>query len=245
MARVVVIGGGFGGMAAAARLAKLGHEVTLLERSDALGGALSTVELDGFAWDAGPTSTLLPAVIRDLFRKSGRPLEREVDLQPLDLVREHRFADGSALRLPGASRGAQLAAVDELGSGLGQQWVDHVAAYGETWELLRKEWFERPFDDVVAPRELTALLGRRESLEKRLRRTFRDERLRLVAGHRLVMDGHDLRDVPVFAGVDVYLEQRFGAWTVPGGLAALGTAMADRLEPVSYTHLTLPTNREV
>jgi phytoene dehydrogenase-like protein len=43
------------------------------------------------------------------------------------------------------------------------------------------------------------------------------------------MDGHDLRDVPVLAGVDVYLEQRFGAWTVPGGLAALGTAMADRL----------------
>ena len=238
MARVVVIGGGFGGMAAAARLAKLGHEVTLLERTDVLGGALTTVERDGFSWDAGPTSTLLPAVIRDLFRKSGRPLEREVDLQPLDLVREHRFADGSALRLPGASRAAQLAAVDELGSGLGQQWVDHVAAYGAAWELLRKEWFERPFDDVVAPRELTDLLGRRESLEKRLRRTFRDERLRLVAGHRLVMDGHDLRDVPVFAGVDVYLEQRFGAWTVPGGLAALGRAMAERLTLRGVTVLT-------
>ncbi|WP_322919506.1 phytoene desaturase family protein [Nocardioides renjunii] len=229
MARVVVIGGGFGGMAAAARLAKLGHEVTLLERSARLGGALTTLEVDGFAWDAGPSSTLLPAVVRDLFRKSGRPLEREVDLQPLDPVREHRFADGSSVRLPGGSRAAQLAAFEQLGPGLGQQWVDHVASYGDTWELLRKEWFERPFDDDVAPRELIALLDRRESLHKRLRRTFRDERLRLVAGHRLVMDGHALRDVPVLAGVDVYLEQRFGAWTVPGGLAALGTAMADRL----------------
>ncbi len=43
------------------------------------------------------------------------------------------------------------------------------------------------------------------------------------------MDGHDLRRAPVLAGVDVYLEQRFGSWTVPGGLAALGVAMADRL----------------
>jgi phytoene dehydrogenase-like protein len=238
VARVVVIGGGFGGMSAAARLAKLGHEVTLLEHSTALGGALATEELDGFAWDAGPTSTLLPAVIRDLFRKSGRPLEREVDLQPLDLVREHRFEDGSSLQLPGGSRAAQLAAVDGLGPGLGQQWVDHVSSYGDVWELLRKEWFERPFDPDVAPRELTTLLSRRESLEKRLRRSFRDERLRLVAGHRLVMDGHELRDVPVFAGVDVYLEQRFGAWTVPGGLAALGTAMADRLAQRGVTVLT-------
>lgn len=229
MARVVVIGGGFGGMAAAARLAKLGHDVSLLERSGHLGGALSSVELDGFTWDAGPSSTLLPAVVRDLFRKSGRPLEREVDLQPLDLVREHRFADGTSVRLPGGSRAAQLAAFDELGPGLGQQWVDHVASYGETWELLRKEWFERPFDADVAPRELTDLLTGRETLHKRLRRSLRDERLRLVAGHRVVMDGHELRDAPAFAGVEVYLEQRFGAWTVPGGLAALGTAMDERL----------------
>ena len=97
---------------------------------------------------------------------------------------------------------------------------------------------ERPFDDDVAPRELRALLSGRESLDKRLRRALRDERLRLVAGHRLVLDGHELRDVPVFAGVDVYLEQRFGAWTVPSGLAALGTAMAERLSLRGVTVLT-------
>ena len=229
MARVVVVGGGFSGMAAAARLARLGHEVTLLERAEHVGGALTTVEHGGFAWDAGPTATLLPAVVRDLFRKSGRPLERELDLQPLDLVREHRFADGSSVRLPGGSRSAQLAAFESLGAGLGRQWVDHVASYGEPWELLRKEWYERPFDPDVAPRELVALLDRRESLHKRLRRSLDDERLRLVAGHRVVMDGHDLRRAPVLAGLDVYLEQRFGSWTVPGGIAALGVAMADRL----------------
>ena len=225
-------------MAAAARLAKLGHEVTLLERSERLGGALSTVERDGFAWDAGPTTTLLPAVVRDLFRKSGRPLERELDLQPLDPVREHRFADGSSVQLPGGSRAAQLAAFESLGAGLGRQWVDHVASYGETWELLRKEWYERPFDPDLAPRELLALLDRRESLHRRLRRTLDDERLRLVAGHRVVMDGHALRRAPVLAGVDVYLEQRFGAWTVPGGIAALGVAMAERLALRRVTVLT-------
>src|SRR6478735_9181324 len=128
MSRVVVIGAGLGGLAAAVRLAKLGHDVTLLERTDTLGGALSAVTEDGFTWDAGPSYTLLPAVVRDLFRKSGRPLERELDLVPLDLVREHRFQDGTSLRLP-HGRAAQLEAFEGLGRGLGQRWVDHVASY--------------------------------------------------------------------------------------------------------------------
>ncbi len=238
MARIVVIGGGFGGMAVAARLAKLGHDVTLLERSSALGGALTTEHLGEFFWDAGPSTTLLPAVIRDLFRKTGRPLERELELAPLDVIREHRFEDGSALQLPGGSRAAQLSAFDTLGSGLGQQWVDHVASYGDPWEVLRKEWFERPFDLQVAPRALTELLGSRQSLHQQLRRSFSDPRLRLVAGHGLASEGHDLRRTPSFAGVGIYLEQRFGCWTVPGGLAALGRAMAQRLTTRGVTVLT-------
>jgi UDP-galactopyranose mutase len=79
--RVVIIGGGLGGMATAVRLAKIGHAVTLVEAASRMGGAIGTVTKD-FAWDTGPNSTLLPAVLRDLFRKSGRPLERELELVP-------------------------------------------------------------------------------------------------------------------------------------------------------------------
>ncbi|HEU0287890.1 MAG TPA: NAD(P)-binding protein, partial [Nocardioidaceae bacterium] len=99
MARVVVVGGSFGGMAAAARLAKLGHQVTLYERAADLGGSLRPIRQDGFTWDTGPTTWTLPAVVRDLFRKSGRPLERVVELQPLSPGRRHIFPDGSELDL--------------------------------------------------------------------------------------------------------------------------------------------------
>ena len=99
--RVVVVGGGLGGLASAARLAKLGHEVTLVEQAAELGGALTFETAEGFTWDRGAHGTLLPAVLRDLFRKSGRPLERELDLEPVEVVRHHRFTDGTEVRPAG------------------------------------------------------------------------------------------------------------------------------------------------
>src|SRR5688500_20324753 len=118
-------------MAAAARLARLGHEVTLLERAEHLGGALTTVEHDDFAWDAGPTATLLPAVLRDLFRKSGRQLAQELELVPQEAIREHRIEDNTSAPPRGASRGVQYAAVDALNAGFGQPWRADVVSYAD------------------------------------------------------------------------------------------------------------------
>lgn len=234
MSRVVVVGAGLGGLAAAARLAKQGHEVAVVERTGQVGGALVPVTQDGFSWDAGPASTLLPAALRDLFRKSGRPLERELgaELEPLEVIREHRFADRTSVRLPGGSRAAQIAAFDAMEPGQGEAWVRHVDALGPTWETLRRHYVEVPWereDRGAVPRELVSLLSSRETLHKRLRRDFRDERLAMVAGFRSVAAGHDLRNVPSWAAVTGYLEQCFGAWRPPGGMGTVAEALAARL----------------
>ena len=228
MARVVVVGGGFGGLAGAARLAKLGHAVTLVERSPHLGGALRPFEADGFVWE-NLAHTLLPAVVRDLFRKSGRPAERELELVPLDPVREHWFADGSTLALPAGSRAAQAAAYDALGAGLGAAWLRHVDAYADDWEVLRTGWFEVPWEGGRPPRGVAERLASRETLHKRLRRSFKDGRPRLVAAHPFLLDGHDPRDVPAWAGLTAYVEQGFGVWTVEGGMSLLAQALAARM----------------
>jgi UDP-galactopyranose mutase len=230
MARVVVVGGGLGGAASAARLAKLGHEVTLLERLDHIGGALGYVEAGGYRWDAGPVSTALPAVLRDLFRKSGRPLERELELVPLDPVREHRFEDGSALPLPSGSRAAQHDAIENaLGAGLGDGWLDYTHGFADTWDLLRRDFLERVWSPDLASRETRAVLSSRMTLHKSVSRAFKDERLRALAWHAAVMEGHDPRNVPAWVGVMSYVEQNFGVWTVPGGMGAFGAALTKRL----------------
>jgi phytoene dehydrogenase-like protein len=235
MARIVVVGGGLGGMAAAARLAKRGHEVALLEASGRLGGALAPVHRDGYTWDGGPTSTLLPAALRDLFRKTGRPLETELggELEPLDVIREHRFADRTSVRVPGGSRADQISAFEELGPGLGAKWAQHVDLYGPVWDVLRRHYVEVPWDPRTkgaVPKELSSVLDIRETLYKRLRHDFHDERLAHVAGHPAVAEGHDLRNVPSWVGVTSYLEQCFGGWRVPGGMRRLAELLTARLE---------------
>lgn len=231
MARVVVVGGGLGGTASAARLAKLGHEVTLVEARDRLGGAVGFLERDGYRWDTGPTSTALPAVLRDLFRKSGRPLERELELVPVRPVREHRFEDGTVLALPSGSRSAQLEAVDAaLGAGAGRAWIDHVHGFADAWDVLRRSYLERPYSPEHAGPDVKALLGTRATLHQHVRRTFRkDERLRRVALTHALLAGQDPRNVPAWMGLLDYVEQNFGTWTVAGGMGRLAEAMTKRL----------------
>ena len=239
MARVVVVGGGFGGLASAARLAKLGHEVTLLEASSRVGGALGYVEQDGFRWDSGPTSTLLPAVIRDFFRKSGRPAEKEIDLVPVQPARRHRFEDDTVLDLPAGSRAAQLEAVGaSLGDSAARSWIAYVEQFADAWETLRKEWFERPWSDQHASKAARDLLTSRQTLHRLVTRDLSDERLRLVAWHQVRSDGHEPRNVPAWEGLWSYVEQNFGVWTLPGGMGQLADVLAGRLETRGVTVLT-------
>jgi phytoene dehydrogenase-like protein len=230
MARVVVVGGGLGGTASAARLAKLGHDVVLVERLDRLGGAIGFLEQDGYRWDTGPTATTLPAVIRDLFRKSGRPLERELELVPVEPMREHRFENGSVLRMPSGSRAEQFQAIESgLGEGLGDQWLDYTHTFADTWDVLRRDYLERPHSPDHIGKQARQILSTRTSMHRVVNKAFRDERLRALALTPVVLDGHDPRNVPAWMGMMAYVEQNFGSWTVPGGMGALADLLTKRL----------------
>jgi len=239
MSSVVVIGGGYGGLAAAVRLAKLGHEVALIDARAELGGAMGRIEQDGFVWETGPTYTLLPAVVRDLFRKSGRPLERELDLVPATPARQHRFtinargkhAEQVRLDMPAGSRAEQMHAVAEaFGDDAAQSWIAYVDQFTPVWEHLRSDLFERPWSQAQADKESRDLISSRLTLDKLVQRDLKkDQRLQRIATLAATMDGLVLRDTPAWLGMWSYLEQNFGVWTAPGGMHCLTDALTDRL----------------
>jgi UDP-galactopyranose mutase len=231
VARIVVVGAGVAGMAAAARLAKLGHQVVIVERRDRVGGAIGRVEANGFAWDTGPTFLALPAVVRDLFRKSGRPLERYLDLAMRPIARRHLFADGSCVDLPTGSRSAQTRAVDAgLGPGAGATWTAFVDAQADLWQQLRQQVLDDPNGGArLADRGVARSIGATTSLDRVLRGAFRDERLRAIAAASFTLSGSALKDLPAFAAVAPYVERTFGLWQPAGGMIQLVDALAVRL----------------
>lgn len=232
MADVVVVGAGLGGLAVSARLAKLGHRVTVLERADFAGGAVRRLTREGFAWDAGPSSTTLPAVLRDLFRKSGRPLERVLDLRAREPARRHVFDDGCVVDLPAGSRAAQTAAVDAgLGVGAGDAWTAFVDGLAPIWETLRTEVLDAPDGESrLASRRVASALSSRTGLPRFLRRNLRDERLRAMVDFAPRLAGSEPGDLPALAAVEAYVERTFGVWSLAShGFATLTDALVARL----------------
>lgn len=99
MSSAIVIGAGIGGLATAARLARAGYDVTIVEKSSRPGGRTNIVEKDGFRFDTGPTLFLMPEVFRQTFAALGERLEDHLDLVRIDPTYRIHFHDGSQLDL--------------------------------------------------------------------------------------------------------------------------------------------------
>ena len=82
MAKVIIIGSGFGGLGAAARLAARGHQVELFEKRDKPGGRAYVYEIDGFKFDGGPTVITAPFMFDDIFALAGRRREDYIRFVP-------------------------------------------------------------------------------------------------------------------------------------------------------------------
>ena len=97
----VVIGSGFGGLAAAVRLGARGYRVSVLEKLDAPGGRAGVFRQDGFTFDAGPTIVTAPFMFDELWRLCGRELAHDVELRPVHPFYRIRFDDGAVFDYSG------------------------------------------------------------------------------------------------------------------------------------------------
>ncbi|MEM6678772.1 MAG: 1-hydroxycarotenoid 3,4-desaturase CrtD [Pseudomonadota bacterium] len=235
--RVVVIGGGFGGLAAALRLAAAGRPVTLLERAATIGGKARRLAVGTRAVEAGPTVFTMKPVFDALFAAAGSRLEDAITLRPARVLARHAWPCGSRFDLF-ADLEETVAAVDRLaGPAEADRYRRFAADTEAAWELFRPAFVEatRPTPlDVLARIGLSGIPGLirarpSATLWRVLSTKLHDPRLRQLFGRYATYCGSDPFAAPATLMLIAHVE-RLGVWTVEGGMTALARAIADLAE---------------
>lgn len=227
--RVVIIGAGPGGLAAAMLLARSGIEVTVLERSSTVGGRTSSIRGNGFCFDVGPTFFLYPRVLAEIFQAVGRDLRNEVELVRLDPQYRLIFgAGGEILATPALERMERaIAALSPADAASFRSFLADNRGKLASFKTCLESPF-RGWRDILQRRllKLLPLLRPWLSLDQELARYFRDPRVRLAFSFQSKYLGMSPFKCPSLFSILSYLEYEYGVHHPIGGCGAVTRTMA-------------------
>jgi phytoene desaturase len=231
MSKVIVIGAGFSGLAAASLMAKQGHEVTLLEKNDQAGGRARQFKENGFTFDMGPSWYWMPEVFEDffgLFNKSSRDF---YDLKRLDPSYKVIFGKEDQIDLPaGPENVAELFESMEEGSGKKLNNFLEEAAY--KYQVGMDEFVFKPgnslleFVDIRVFKSLFKL-QMLTPISRIIRHEFKDERIRKILEFPVLFLGATPEKTPALYSLMNYADISLGTWYPIGGFHKVIQAMVD------------------
>jgi phytoene desaturase len=231
-ARAIVIGSGFGGLAAAVRLGARGYRVTVVEKLDKPGGRAYVYEQDGFVFDAGPTIVTAPFLLEELWALCGRRLADDVDLRAIDPFYRIRFDDGSHFDYSGdeAAMKAEIARFEPADVAGYDRFLE---ASAHLYRIGFDELLNYSFDSFgkmlkVLPELMSAQFYR--SVHGLVARYISHPRLRQVFSfHPLLIGGNPFHTTAVYALI-AQLERRHGVHFAMGGTGSLVRGLVGLIE---------------
>jgi len=215
----VVIGSGFGGIAAALRLKAKGHEVTLIEKHQDLGGRARVFKKNGFTYDGGPTVITAPYLINELFELFKKNPKDYIDLTPLKIWYQFVFEDKSKFNYSGDE--------DEMKKQIQNISKEDFEGYKKLVQFTKKifdkgftELSDIPFDKpFVMMRQFPSLLKLKsyKSVYSLVSSFIKDEKLRrMFSMHPLLVGGNPFTTTSIY-GLILYLEKKWGIHYSMGG----------------------------
>jgi phytoene desaturase len=224
--KILIIGAGLGGLAAAIRLARAGHAVEVWEKNADAGGKLKEVRDGAFRWDTGPSLLTMPDVLRDLFAAAGERMEDHLDLVRLDSACRYFWTDGTVIDEDAAFWAQpEIARFLDYARGIyelsGEAFLNHPPS--EMWRAftLRNLGKLRHLPKVATTRTLA------DEVERRIT----DPHLRQIFLRFATYNGSSPYQTPATFNIIPYVEATFGPWYVRGGMVKIARelqALAER-----------------
>ena len=220
----LVIGAGIGGIATAARLAKNGYEVTVLEKNGIPGGRCNQIIRDGHRFDIGPTLFLMPEVWEETFASLGEKMSDHLDLKRIDPTYKVRFDDGLQLELTSdiGKMQTQLESVEKTAF---TGFLNYIAEGSKHYKISLEKFVGRNFYNIFEYFSLSnlPLIFKLKALDKHYRNTgryFKDERLKAAFTFQNMYLGLSPYDAPATYSLLQYTELAEGVWYPMGGMYA-------------------------
>jgi phytoene desaturase len=220
--RVVVVGGGLGGLAAAIRCAVAGRPTTLIEARPNVGGKLNIVRDQGFVWDIGPSLLTMPWVLDDLLRVAGSSLAAELDVVALPSACRYMWADGTRFdamaSLPALIQ--SIAAINPRDVGNFMRFMQYSQ---QLWDLSADQFLDTPMTgwqsllDWRVLRDGWRLDGLR-TMDVAVRSFFESPQLQQVMNRFATYNGSSPYRTPATFNLIAWAEFGFGAFYPRGGL---------------------------
>lgn len=220
----LVIGAGIGGIATAARLAKNGYAVTVLEKNATPGGRCNQIVQDGHRFDIGPTLFLMPEIWEETFAALGEKMSDHLELRRIDPTYKVHFDDGLQIQLTSdiGKMQEQLEKVDKTGF---TGFLGYIAEGAKHYKISVEKFVGRNFYNIFEYFSLTnlPLIFQLKALDKHYRNTsrfFKDERLKAAFTFQNMYLGLSPYDAPATYSLLQYTELAEGVWYPIGGMYA-------------------------
>ena len=233
--RVVVVGAGLSGLAAACHLRGAGHEVLVLERDAEVGGRAGTWESEGYRFDTGPVVMTMPELLAEPLRAIGAELADVVPMRRLDPSYRAHFADGTSLDVRAdmrdlAAEVARVLSPEEAARLPGLlEWLERL--YDTEIDAFLDRNYDSPLGLLASPRRALDLLrlGGLGSLDRAISRRLGDERLRRVFSFQALYAGVSPRQARAVLAVIAHMDVVRGVHHPEGGMHAVPRGMAAAL----------------
>ena len=227
--KVIVVGGGIGGLASAIRLQNRGFNVEIYEKEEKLGGKMNQIKENGFTFDTGPTIVMMPDVYREVFTDSGRDPDDYINMEKVDPIYSIFYPDGDIVEVS-----TDLPHLTNYLEGISDEdaagYLRYISETYDKYIIAKDHFIEKTFrkpTDFYNPKTLLNALKLKtfDSAYHSISKYIKDDKLRKLLSFQTLYIGISPYNGPSIYNIIPLIEMIYGVWFIKGGMYSLVEGM--------------------